>query len=306
MVNTVDKYSPLSIDQTFKNAPHTIKLLNPSTGRKMLGAISAPDGNTSEQYQALLQKAKLWGTKIKTSYLNRFDVTMSLRQGIIKSLEYPLGVSLMDEKQCYNVMVPVITPYLHKMGMNSKTSRTIVHGPSQYGGLQIPNLYTSSGIQKIQLFLGHTRKQDVTGTIMNIALGTLQQEIGISNPVLQSDYKKYGVLASQSWCHCLWRFLHDIKATIRLSATWVPGRCYEKDINIMERAVTWDWPRDKLQTLNLCRQYMRVYYVGEILDTSRTRIRHHIKNFYLTIFTLINFQRYHNCHHIVERFGKMQ
>ena len=104
MVNTADKYPPLSIDQTFKNAPHTIKLLNPSTGRKMLGAISAPDGNTSEQYQALLQKAKLWGTKIKTSYLNRFDVTMSLRQGIIKSLEYPLGVSLMDEKavlQCH-------------------------------------------------------------------------------------------------------------------------------------------------------------------------------------------------------------
>jgi len=279
MINTADIYPPLSVDQTFENKSDTIALLNPTVGRKMLGAVSAPNGNTKDQYEELLSKAKTWGAKIKTSYLHRFDANMSLRQGIIKSLEYPLGVSLMTEQQCNTIMVPILTPYLHKMGMNSKISRDIIYGPNQYGGLQVPNLYTSNGIQKIQLFLGHFRKRDTTGTILDIALGTLQQEIGISIPILQADYTQYGYLASPSWCNCLWRFLHEIRGKIRLTQPWVPEKCYENDVNIMEKASTWDWPKDKLEALNISRLYMRVYYVGELLDTSKTRLRHHIKLF---------------------------
>ena len=279
MVQTANKYPPLQIDQTFQNKPNQITLLNPSTARKMLGAIAAPDGSTKAQFEALQTKARHWGQKIKTSYLNRYDATMSLRQGILKSLEYPLGVSLLSAQQCYDILVPVLTPYLNKISVNSKTPRTIVHGPIEHAGFQIPDLYTSQGMQKIQLLLGHMRKQDTTGEILNIAMAIAQQEVGITIPILVASYKKYNFLLSHSWIKCMWLFLYQIEATIVVPDVWTPSPCYANDVNIMEQVVKWDLPIDKIKDINLSRLYMRVYFVGELLDTSKTRLKNGIRLF---------------------------
>lgn len=44
------------------------------------------------------------------------------------------------------------------------------------------------------MLLGHTQKQDTTATIINIALGTAQQQVEVSTPLLESNYMKYSHL----------------------------------------------------------------------------------------------------------------
>jgi len=279
MKNTADTLDPITVDQTFTGKPQSIQLINPTEARKMLGIIAAPDGNAKQQYESLLQKAKKWGDQMKYGYLNRFDVTMGLRQGICKVLEYPVGVALLNETQCKKIMSPVIMNYLKKMGIKSTISRQIVYGPCHYGGLAVPDLFTSQGIQKIQLFLGHKRKNDKTSTILTVAQGTLQQEIGISSPILQSKYEEYGILASPSWMNSLWFFLSTISASIKETETWCPSPVYTNDTNIMEKVMKWGYSPQLNKDINLCRLFLKLYYVGDMLDTSTTKIKSKVLNF---------------------------
>jgi len=302
MKKTANTYPPLQIDQDFSTSKVPIQLLNPNQARKMLGSITAPDGNTKEQFSTLRDKAKDWGTKIQHGYLNRYDVSTNLKQGLIKSLEYPLGVSLLTEKECDNILAPAMSTFLRRMGLCSTISRTIVFGPRIYGGLQIPNLFTSQGYQKIQLFIGHNRKQDETSKLISISQACIQQEVGISTPILMSSYKKFGCLASNSWIKCLWQFLSTISGSIRQTSPWTPKKCYATDVNIMEQVNSWDIPPVQKIAINLCRLYLRVYYVGELYDTSRTKIKTDINFFYLASI-IINSRLFPTLHATSEIYG---
>ena len=272
MVSTSQKYPPISIDQSFSNTFDNIKLLDPHEPRRMLGAITAPDGNSRAQKETLLSKSRMWSIKMKSTYLNKYDVSLSFRQGLVPGIEYPVGVSLLSKSDCDEIMRPSIPELLHKLGFTSTLARDIIYGPFQYGGLGIPNLYVSQGIQKIQLCLGHLRKSDQTGNIIEIAIGVLQQEVGISVPVLESSYNDFEFTASHSWAKCLWQFLSYSESSIRIDNIWIPPPTYSNDVNIMDVVHTWDIPKEQIYKINLCRLAKRVYYLGDLLDTTKTRL----------------------------------
>ena len=116
----------------------------------------------------------------------------------MKILEYPLGASLLTKSQCDIAQSPALTTSLKKFDIVSTISRDIIFGPAKYCGLNFSNLYMESGIQKIKLLLGHIRKNDKTGSILKVALGCAQQEIGIAQPLLEAPYSQYGAFCSNS------------------------------------------------------------------------------------------------------------
>lgn len=165
-----------------------MNLLPPSTACKMLGIYTAPDSNSKEQAITLQQKPECWEKAVKLKSLYQYKILLAYHHGIIKSLEYPLGASLMTESQCKHAQSPALTTTLQKYGIIFTISRDIVHGPTKYKGLNFLNLYTVVGTQKVCILLGHIQKQDKTGKILTIALGYSQQEIGISTLILMNPY----------------------------------------------------------------------------------------------------------------------
>ena len=95
---------------------------------------------------------------------------MSYRQGIMKSLEYPVGMTLLNQQECYKIQAPVLSTGLQQFSISSTISREIIHGPLQFGGLQFKNSYSEASIQRIEMFMGHARKSDRTGQILDVAL----------------------------------------------------------------------------------------------------------------------------------------
>ena len=63
----------------------------------MLGVYTAPDGNSKEQAITLRQKSEHWEKAIKLKSLYQYEILLAYHHGIMKSLEYPLGASLMSE-----------------------------------------------------------------------------------------------------------------------------------------------------------------------------------------------------------------
>ena len=280
MLPTANIYKPLIVDQTCQDKPDQIQLLNPNEARKMLGAYIAPDGNTKLQFTKLHDISKQWGHRVSNGYLSRFDVQNSFKLGLIPALQYPLGVGVLTEAQCDKLLVPAMSTLLNKMGVVKTVNRTIVHGPGQYGGFNIPNLYTIQGYHKIQMMLGHMRKMDTTGDLIVIALATMQQELGITQQALSLQFDQYEFLVSPCWVKEVWRFLYSICGTMQIESQWTPKPSYARDINLMEMILRWDIPDSKKHIINLCRIYNKVYFVGDLYEANGTRIKPSVSAFH--------------------------
>ena len=85
------------------------------------------------------------------------------------------------------------------------------------------------------MFLGHLQKQDSTATILTIALGTAQQQIGISLPFLESNFSKYSFLLEKCWLRHVWEFLYEIGGSITVPGLWTQESPYEHNICIMDK-----------------------------------------------------------------------
>jgi len=271
--NTHLHHRPLNIQQGINQDVQQIKLASPHDARRMLGVYVAPDGNCNLQEKLLRSKSEKWSSNIKHNHMRSFEVLMSYHQGVMKSLEFPVGACLLSESQCNRIQSPALTTCLQKNGVLSTLSRAIVYGPSKMCGLNFKNLYTESGIQKIELLIGHTRKMDKTGQILQVALGCLQQEIGVTDPVLSLPFNEYKSIATKSWMVSLWSFLHDISGSIKHTDVWVPVPKFCYDVNIMEQVLHRNYTEAQRYKINMCRLFKKVYFVGELLDITGTKLK---------------------------------
>jgi len=265
---------PLQIYQGLdKDKPANIRIENPTTARRMLGVYTAPDGNSKLQTEILRAKSVDWGERVRRQYLNSYDTLMSFKQGIMKSLEYPVGASMVNEKNCSFIQSPALNVCLQKNGIVSTISRIIVYSPHRYGGLGIRSLYTESGIQKIELLLGHLRRRDKTSQILEVALGCIQQEIGLSTFILESDFTTYQCVVTDSWFKLLWEFLSKVNGQIHYPHAWIPSPTFQNDINLVQTFMRWDLSANQKYMLNICRLYKRCYFLGDILEPNGVRLR---------------------------------
>ena len=116
----------------------------------MLGVYTAPNGNTKKQCEVLLTKSRKWSNRIKNYPMKPFETMMSYKQGILKTLEYPVGPSLLEEHDCHQIQSLSLTTCLQKCGVNSKINRDLIFGPICYGCLGMHKLQTENGIQKVK------------------------------------------------------------------------------------------------------------------------------------------------------------
>jgi len=271
---THEIFPPLKIHQGMHSQQfENIKIEDPTIARRMLGVYASPDGNSRMQTTILRKKSEQWKTRVSSHYLNSYDTLMSYKQGLMKQLEYPVGASMVTDKNCAHIQSPALNACLQKNGIVSTIDRTIIFSPYRYGGLGLTSLYTENGIQKVELFLGHLRRHDKTSKIIKVALGCIQQEVGTSTFILQLPFKKYECIVTNSWMKLLWKFLDNINGSIRYPSAWTPPSTFQYDINIVEAFMQWELTDDQRYNLNICRLYKKCYFLGDLLDPTGVRLR---------------------------------
>ena len=112
-------HSPIQIKQGLNQEETQIQLISPKESRRMLGVYTAPDGSSKKQADVLINKSRKWQQAIRDHPLHPHETLMSYRQGIMKSLEYPLGPSLLSKPQCHQIQSPALTECLKRNGIVS-------------------------------------------------------------------------------------------------------------------------------------------------------------------------------------------
>jgi len=228
-------YPPIKIQPGIQHASQEVKVEDVRKARRVLGVYVAPDGGSNQQYKILREKSVKWATNVKSQYLSGHETFMAYKQGVMKSLEFPTGASYLNETQCHRIQSPALIACLQNNGVVSTINRDLVFGPYRYGCLNLTNIHTNMNIQKLEMLIGHTRKMDKTRKILEVAIGCLQQEVGISTPVLEAVYGTYSCITTFSWVQQLWKFLQEIGGSIHMPSLWTPVSPFENDVNISNR-----------------------------------------------------------------------
>ena len=82
----------------------------------------APTGQQEVIINKLIEKARTWAERIRISFLKERDITTAINTTILKTLEYPLLALLLTEKECDDMLRPILHAALPKARYNRHMS----------------------------------------------------------------------------------------------------------------------------------------------------------------------------------------
>ena len=97
-------------------------------------------------------------------------------------MTYPLPNSFFTKTQLETLQRTALQATIQKLGYNKCTAKVVIHGSTQYGGAQLPHLYTEQGIGQTTQFLRQWRQPNTQiGTLLRILVHWTQLSLGTSN-----------------------------------------------------------------------------------------------------------------------------
>ena len=108
----------------------------------------------------------------------------------------------LSQKQCDDIMKPILDAGLSALGLSRTMNRDVVYGPRQYQEVGIPDLWLLQGILKLWITLAHGDAKTITGNSLRAILALHTIELGLPGFFLLHDYDTYGHLATSEGSIC--------------------------------------------------------------------------------------------------------
>jgi hypothetical protein len=222
------------------------------------------------QVEHMKLKAESWANLIRVSGLPRSEVWYSLNSMIMKTLEYPLLATTMSEADLESIMSIILHVGLSKSGICRTITRKAVYSSNKYFGFGIKHLYMTQGLTKLKLFL--QPKGQLTQHLIKTAWECCRLESGLGNNFFKypatKNIKQY---VTQSWMLTLWEFLARYK--IDLFNLEQDCRRFNGDGFFMAQLIHHNLPKSEIRIFNLCRIYLQVELISDILTADGLKIR---------------------------------
>jgi hypothetical protein len=149
--------------------------------QETLGVHLAPDGNTKQQQQKMLEAAIKWADAMRTGKIPKDDAWLAFNSTIWKTLLYPLPALNMSPEDCDRIMAPLLRYLLPAIGVCRNFPRTLVYNSPQYMGLGLKNLFTIQEILRLKDILRHVHQRNTTGRLYRTSLELLIIELGMGS-----------------------------------------------------------------------------------------------------------------------------
>jgi len=174
------------LNLTEGNNQHTSQVpqMESNASFKTLGTFISPSGSAKVSKQKLRLKSAEFAQKIGSSFLSRQDAYWAYLLYFIPQIGYSLPVMTFTQDECNFIQSPALCATLSKLHLNQNTARSIIFGPSLYGGLSIPALYPLQGIGQLQLLVHHLSSKDEISSLILIDLSYIQLLTGATTPFL--------------------------------------------------------------------------------------------------------------------------
>ncbi|KAL7536722.1 hypothetical protein ACHAWF_007008 [Thalassiosira exigua] len=120
-----------------KGAGTSIKCPKPDKPNVGLGFCQASDGNQDHEFSNREGKIQAMCKTASGMMLNQSEAWIMLTRRLIPQTTYGMRLPQFNQKQCHKLDVQVMRVFLPLLKVNRKMPRAVVHGPLQYGGMNI-------------------------------------------------------------------------------------------------------------------------------------------------------------------------
>ncbi len=254
------------------NSPIDVPRIETTSTYRTLGVRISPSGETKHTFAYLRVQSNTFATKISSSALTRTDAYWAFWQYFHPRIGFSMPVLALSQTQCTSIQSPALCATLSKLHLNKHTSRAIVFGPSEYGGLEMPELYTPEGIGQLWLLLGHLRLRYETASLILIDISYLQLIVGSSTLFFNLPFTMYGHSTDGGWLSSSWQFLNSIGFQLYIKQAQPPPLPRQNDIALMDYFVSLHLKPKLLRVLNRCRIYLQVIYLSDVCSADGSHI----------------------------------
>jgi hypothetical protein len=234
-------------------------------GHRTLGFNLTGDGTSTSHKKIKKIKAKGYSEAISSSSLQRSESVMAYNLYYMESISYGTAATFINIKECEEIQT--------KMGISRNTVRTMVFGTSKYGGLGLDHLAAVQGFAQLQYLIGSLRTQDTTGNMYQMLLEYTQLECGTDTPILEVYFTTYEpTVLTKNWITELWMYLSLCKSTQGITGLWAPTKVRQGDTALMDEFLKQDMTDAQMKDVNICRVYLQVFHIFDIIDLSGNTI----------------------------------
>jgi len=213
---------------------------------------------------------KEWHDKMSCSQLSQHEATFSLQQVIFRKLNYPLLATTFIPDQAKTIMAPILKQGLPSAEIVQTYPWSLVHGPSQYTGLDIPNLYTEQTILHILQVLGLSDMEDVTAFLLRTCSESMRLELGWAGELFDVPTSLQHAVTT-SWLKHVWLTSQSLDIRIQTSLVCPPPR--QGDIELMWLFLQQGFRNtDQILTLNQCRMHLHTFWLSDLCTGMRNML----------------------------------
>jgi len=163
-----------------------------------------------------------WKTRMAASRLSLEDATFSLKHMIMRKLTYPLVTTTFSRQQCYQIMAPILQQGLPKAGVVRTSPQALARGPLEYGGLEIPHLFTEQTISHVHTILRYGQiKDDPTGFLLHATGEAMQLKMGYGGKLLVVPLVLTANI-TQSWLKHAWVSTQELGVNVQMDFADIP------------------------------------------------------------------------------------
>ncbi len=232
--------------------------------KKMLGAMTSPDGNCRTAIRMIQDKAQQWVNDVRNSKLHRRNVWFLLKFQLCPQIVYGLCSSTATFNELSNALHQQYYQILPLGGVvrtATTASQTIDSG---FYGVGLPHLRVEALVAMSNKLLMHYVCDTATGHFMRASHSLFLLELGISLQPLQESYDKYSFLSTQSWMKMLWEKVSMFGVRTVIADTEM---VFPRDGNrfIMQAFFKKGYSQGILLRLNRVRIYWQALFLSDII-----------------------------------------
>ena len=235
----------------------------PHHAEKILGIQLAADGNMHQELDFLKAKIAAY-TKNIIAYKGKEknDVWISLKTGILKTLEYPMIATTMDQAQWESLMQPLLSVALPHSGISSKFPRTLIYAPACFQGLGLYHPWYHQELKHLCTLMEEMTRSSTLQKELLTSWELIQLEVG-TDAHISTLPKHRDSSITHSWLKTLIQSMRQFGISFHLHLPTLQ-LTRENDVFLMQAFETLAYPPSTLELLNQCRCYLKVISLADI------------------------------------------
>ena len=111
------------------------------------------DGNEDTEIRYFTTLSEKFNTQLRTAKCEKNASMYTLQYSLMKTFEYPMAVTQLDEDTWSKILRSTLTSALHKTGMSMNFLRDVLFGPALFQGYQLQHPFFTQEISHISMTL---------------------------------------------------------------------------------------------------------------------------------------------------------